>query len=286
MEICRQVYGEDSLLSSRLYINIGIVYEDNNDYVKAYEFFRKWATVSEIVLGPDHDLYVSSQDTGLVSRFAEPTAHSPGAPRPTIIDGFPSGTFISPQNGAFQTGKYPIRGITFDAVGALYVANEKRNEIEVYDHAGAVLPSIISTEDVKVDRPVQVPFDAEGTLSTSSAGNNAVLSYADNTLAALIGPHGAHLDAVSGIDVDANGHLYVGSRKAKYVLRYALPGWDGWDGAQALGVCGSFAGFCAVLRGRFSRVGSGGERRVVGTCARAGRLGRRHDLGFCRGEWG
>lgn len=176
-----------------------------------------------IVLGPDHDLYVSSQDTGLVSRFAEPTAHSPGAPRPTIIDGFPSGTFISPQNGAFQTGKYPIRGITFDAVGALYVANEKRNEIEVYDHAGAVLPSIISAEDVKIDRPVQVRFDAEGTLYISSAGNNAVLSYADNTLAALIGRHGAHLDAVSGIDVDANGHLYVGSRKAKYVLRYALP---------------------------------------------------------------
>ena len=54
MEICCQVYGEDSLLSSRLYINIGIVYEDNNDYVKAYEFFRKWAEVSEAVLGPDH----------------------------------------------------------------------------------------------------------------------------------------------------------------------------------------------------------------------------------------
>ena len=54
MEICMQVYGEHSLLTSRLYINIGIVYEDNKDYVKAYECFCKWAEVSEIVLGPTH----------------------------------------------------------------------------------------------------------------------------------------------------------------------------------------------------------------------------------------
>ncbi len=49
-----QVYGEKSLLTSRLYINIGIVYEDNKDYVKAYEYFKKWASVSDLVLGPDH----------------------------------------------------------------------------------------------------------------------------------------------------------------------------------------------------------------------------------------
>ena len=45
MEICKQVYGEFSLLTSRLFINIGIVYEDQNDYVKAFEYFKKWAQV-------------------------------------------------------------------------------------------------------------------------------------------------------------------------------------------------------------------------------------------------
>lgn len=54
MEICLQVYGEKSLLTSRLYINIGIVWEDNKDYVKAYEYFCKWCVVSEAVLGPTH----------------------------------------------------------------------------------------------------------------------------------------------------------------------------------------------------------------------------------------
>jgi uncharacterized protein with von Willebrand factor type A (vWA) domain len=39
---------------SRLYINIGIVYEDNKNYLKSFEYFKKWARVSEEVLGPSH----------------------------------------------------------------------------------------------------------------------------------------------------------------------------------------------------------------------------------------
>ena len=49
-----QMYGEYHILTSRLYINIGIVYEDNNDYRKAYSYFKRWARVSEEILGPEH----------------------------------------------------------------------------------------------------------------------------------------------------------------------------------------------------------------------------------------
>ena len=49
-----QMYGEYHILTSRLYINIGIVYEDNNDYRKAYAYFKRWARVSEEILGPEH----------------------------------------------------------------------------------------------------------------------------------------------------------------------------------------------------------------------------------------
>jgi len=49
-----QMYGEYHILTSRLYINIGIVYEDNNNFNKAYEYFKKWARVSEEILGPEH----------------------------------------------------------------------------------------------------------------------------------------------------------------------------------------------------------------------------------------
>ncbi|XP_025109541.1 telomerase protein component 1-like [Pomacea canaliculata] len=54
MELCMQMYGEYHILTSRLYINIGIVYEDNNDYRKAYAYFKRWARVSEEILGPEH----------------------------------------------------------------------------------------------------------------------------------------------------------------------------------------------------------------------------------------
>ncbi|WAR23724.1 Y7407-like protein [Mya arenaria] len=54
MDLVMQMYGEYHILTSRLYINIGIVYEDNNDFNKAYEYFKKWARVSEEILGPEH----------------------------------------------------------------------------------------------------------------------------------------------------------------------------------------------------------------------------------------
>jgi len=54
MELCSRVYGEFSLLASRLYINIGIVYEENKDYFKAFDYFKKWSKVTELVFGPDH----------------------------------------------------------------------------------------------------------------------------------------------------------------------------------------------------------------------------------------
>ena len=54
MDLCMQMYGEYHILMTRLYINIGIVYEDNCDFKKAYEYFKKWARISEEILGPDH----------------------------------------------------------------------------------------------------------------------------------------------------------------------------------------------------------------------------------------
>lgn len=48
------MYGEYYILILRLYINIGIVYEDNNDYKKVYEYFKKWVRVSEEILGLDY----------------------------------------------------------------------------------------------------------------------------------------------------------------------------------------------------------------------------------------
>jgi len=180
----------------------------------------------DIEFGPDGNLYVSSQDSGLVTRFAGPDQPQPGLALPTVLPGFPPGTFASLQDGDdYQPGQgaYPIRGIAFDGGGSLHVANETTDEIEAYDGDGQQQPGITSTSAVTIDKPVQVLFDAHGVLYIGSAGNDAVVTYANGTLSNLIGPDGKHLHALSGLALDADGHLYVGSRKADKILRYELP---------------------------------------------------------------
>ncbi len=49
LELCQQAYGEFSVLSSRLLLNIGIMYEDKRDYDEAYNFYIKWQDVCEQV---------------------------------------------------------------------------------------------------------------------------------------------------------------------------------------------------------------------------------------------
>ncbi|XP_071952526.1 telomerase protein component 1-like [Antedon mediterranea] len=54
LELCLQAYGENSVLTSRLYLNIGILHEDNRRYYDAYDWFIKWQKVSEEVFGYHH----------------------------------------------------------------------------------------------------------------------------------------------------------------------------------------------------------------------------------------
>ena len=49
LDLCLQAYGENSVLTSRLYLNIGIMYEDRRDFKEAYGWFVKWQGVCEQV---------------------------------------------------------------------------------------------------------------------------------------------------------------------------------------------------------------------------------------------
>ena len=44
-----KAYGEKHLLACRLYLNIGILYEDNRDFQMAYDYFVKWHDTSLVV---------------------------------------------------------------------------------------------------------------------------------------------------------------------------------------------------------------------------------------------
>ncbi|GFO48089.1 telomerase protein component 1 [Plakobranchus ocellatus] len=69
MELCMQMYGELHILTSRLYINIGIVYEDNKDFKKSYQYFKKWARLSEEIMGPDHPKTLRAKGVLRESRY-------------------------------------------------------------------------------------------------------------------------------------------------------------------------------------------------------------------------
>lgn len=54
MDLCMQIFGEYHILTSRLYINIGILYEDKRDFKKAYGYFKQWGKISEEIHGSSH----------------------------------------------------------------------------------------------------------------------------------------------------------------------------------------------------------------------------------------
>ena len=52
MSLCNTTYGDASVLSGHLHLNMGILYEDREDYNEAYDWFVKcgkiWEKVSAI----------------------------------------------------------------------------------------------------------------------------------------------------------------------------------------------------------------------------------------------
>ncbi|XP_022100079.1 telomerase protein component 1-like [Acanthaster planci] len=54
LDMCLQIYGENSVLSSRMFLNIGIFYEDNRQYRTACEWFIRWHKCTEEVFGYHH----------------------------------------------------------------------------------------------------------------------------------------------------------------------------------------------------------------------------------------
>ena len=49
LELSLRVYGRNSMLTLRLNLNIGIMYEDNGDLQKAYDYFVKWCKTCQEV---------------------------------------------------------------------------------------------------------------------------------------------------------------------------------------------------------------------------------------------
>ena len=54
LEMLLPVTGELHMSICRIYLNIGIYYEDIRQYQKAYDWYWKWYILSRDLYGPDH----------------------------------------------------------------------------------------------------------------------------------------------------------------------------------------------------------------------------------------
>jgi hypothetical protein len=200
----------------------------------------------------DGNLYVSSQDTNVVTGFHGPASDSPGKALPsskalppgtfnpgtfvpayTADPGVPDFTPVPASQGGLtliDTGSstHSVRGVAFDDKKNLYVADEGNNRVGVYDASGRFLGAITESSNHSVQEPVGLWFDLpSGLLYIGSPGNNRVFTYAVSNLAggsfkANVLIHDSdRLDKVSGITVDASGHLYTCSRKTSSVYQWS-----------------------------------------------------------------
>lgn len=178
------------------------------------------------IFGRDGNLYVTNQDTNVVSRYFGPgsTTGIPGEPMPLPVvlkdvrDKLSPGTFIpSAQHAA--DGLNMVRDALFTPDGLLYVADRDANCIKKYDGSSGKYLSRIDT----AEKPIHLLLHTGGNdLYIGSGGTHSVLrhDFSTGTSTCFIAARAGGLKAPSGVAFGENGFFYVASRESKQILRY------------------------------------------------------------------
>ncbi|MBF0495119.1 MAG: hypothetical protein HQK58_00865 [Deltaproteobacteria bacterium] len=179
------------------------------------------------VFSPDGNLYLSSRDTNVVSRYYGPksTIFEPALPMklPSALQGVGNlypGTFV-PSSTQIQNGLKAVQEAVFGPDGNLYVADRDDNSIKKYDGlTAAYLGKIVSD---KLDKPIHLLFSPSGDyLYIGSSGRDAVPRYNLKTgqTEEFISPKSGGLSSPSGLAFGPDKYLYVASRLSNQILRY------------------------------------------------------------------
>jgi hypothetical protein len=187
----------------------------------------------DIAFSPSGDLYVSSQDTNLVLRYWGPNAKdgTPGKPMPlpgrlaasSGASDLAPGSFVVSARLAgkhnLPVGLQTVRDVLFDLSERLLVVDEGTGgngrvlrmdqEGNLLEHAGC-LPSPTHL--------IAVP--PNGAFYLSCKDDNAVWRSTGGSLDFRQWLQDDHLDAPSGMALDAQGSLFVASRRGNAVYRY------------------------------------------------------------------
>ncbi|HEY2293319.1 MAG TPA: hypothetical protein VGM86_21675 [Thermoanaerobaculia bacterium] len=205
------------------------------------------------------NLYVTSQDTNVATAFYGPASQQAGQAMPNspfLQQSYPSGTFnpgtfvpaysadkkvpkftpVPTSQGGLTfassgSSTHSVRGLAFDNAGHLFVADEGKNRIGVYDAtSGAFLGAITQSSNHSINDPVALFFNAaNSTLYIGSPGNQRLFTYdvtnvAKKNFQANVLIHDSKLDKLSGITVDAGGNIYTCSRKNNKIYKWSPNG--------------------------------------------------------------
>lgn len=179
-----------------------------------------------MAVGPDGSIYVSNQDSNTVTRYGAPGTSDAGKPlgrdgRPDI--GTKTAGLVVPSHEISKDGIKEVRGIAFASDGTLLVADRGKGEVTRWDVARGERIGLLASKDGGIETPIQLLIGPDArTLYISDNKRNAVF-----TLDLSGGSPRVFLDENAGIDAGSSlaildGHLYVGSRKARAILRFGL----------------------------------------------------------------
>jgi hypothetical protein len=210
------------------------------------------------------NLYVTSQDTDVATAFYGPSSQQAGQAMPDstfLQQSYPSGTFnagtfvaaysadkgvptftpVPTSQGGLTfassgSSTHSVRGLAFDNQGHLFVADEGKNRVGVYDAtSGAFLGAITQSSNHSINDPVALFFNAANhTLYIGSPGNQRLFTYdvknvAKGDFKANVLISDSKLDKLSGITVDGGGHIYTCSRKNNKIYKWSSDGKSSSD---------------------------------------------------------
>ncbi len=213
--------------------------DDQHEFVETFTQ-RQQATNPAIyhpytaMFGPDGNIYISNQDSNVVSRYFGPdtTTCSPGAivPLPSALSDSPNnyypGTFVPSSEQEPEGGLQEVRAAIWGPDGNLYVSDRDANAVKKYDGTtGAFLGAVVDTNDSGLENPIYLVFSPDGAnLYVGNSGQNNVLQYnmKSGTVDIFIEAGSGGLDAPAGLAFGNDGWFYVASRKGDQILRYSV----------------------------------------------------------------
>jgi DNA-binding beta-propeller fold protein YncE len=181
------------------------------------------------VFDSEGDLYVSSQDTGVISRYHGPMSKlgNPGTPMPLpsfIKDSnvMPPGTFV-PSKNLSSKGVLVIREAIFGLDGNLYVADREADCVRKYQGCSGIYLGKLVLQGDGLDKPIHLLFSSDGRyLFVGNGGNDSILLHdtARNSTNIYVASKAGGLNGPAGMAFGDDGRFYVASRNSREILRY------------------------------------------------------------------